>query len=123
MSLELARSLSATQDELDRLVEEYDHHHRDLAEALFLNSSLSSKGLSRLLDRCPADLRDLALKHQNLSAELQYKILDKAEEGIHKTRVKLILLERSDLDPGLFSLFLIDKDNVIRTKAQLRCAK
>lgn len=123
MSLELARSFSATQDELARLVEEYDIHHRDLAEALLLNRNLCPKSLSRLLDLCPADLRDLALKHPNLNKDLQYKILNMTEKNSHRTKIKLILLDRRDLDAGLFSTLLIDEDSIVREKAQqiLRC--
>ena len=118
MSLEIARNPKAPQQALEELVDKFDGKDRGLAEALFLNKSLSSENLSKLINKSPFDLIILALCHPNLSEQDQVEIISSIEQGKDWTKAKSILLSREDLPREILSILCVDSDEQIRNKAK-----
>lgn len=117
MNLEIARNPSASPQSLDELVSKYDSKNRDLGEALILNPNLNAQALARLLLKCPLDLQVLAIKHPNLSWADQLKIASAVDSDILRTKARLLLLERLDLDIGILTALCLDPHKEVRDKA------
>lgn len=118
MSLEIARNPKASQQALGKLIDQFDGKDRSLAEALFLNKSLSSENLSKLISKSPFDLIILALCHPNLSEQNQIEIISSIEQGREWTKAKSILLNRVDLPREVLSILCVDSDEQVRNKAK-----
>ena len=117
MCLEIARNPYALSSSLDSLVNEYKTDNRNLGEALILNSNLSSDSLNKLLEKCPQDLQILAIIHPNLSFEKQLEILSEIGDNELRTRARLLLLERKDIDIKIVVILCLDPVEKIRIRA------
>jgi hypothetical protein len=120
VDLEIARNTKASPESLDRLVDKYDSRHRDLGEALILNHNLKSEALTKLLSKSPLDLQILAIKHPNLCWEDQIRIASLVDTDDLRTKARLLLLEREDLDIRLFAVLCLDPNSQVREKAQVK---
>jgi hypothetical protein len=118
MDLEIARNPRASSESLDRLVDKYDIYHRDLGEALILNTNLSKASLTKLLDKCPLELQVLAIQHPNLSWEEQIRIASAIQDDSLRIKARLLLLERYDLDIKIIVALCFDPNTLVREKAQ-----
>lgn len=120
MNLEIARNPSASPESLDKLVDKYDSRNRDLGEALILNHNLDPISLAKLLTKCPLELQVLAIKHPNLCWEDQIRIASLVDTDELRTKARLLLLERDDLDARLFAVLCLDPNKQVRDKAQTK---
>lgn len=120
MNLDRARNPHALVSTLKELVEGYSGGDRDLGEALLLNPSLQAEEINILLEKCSLDLRILALTHPNLSADKQIDIIMSVLDSKFRTKAKLALLHRSELNKDILAILCLDPDESVRNVALKR---
>ena len=115
--IETARSYTVSAECIHNIISKYKVLDRNLAETLILNPSLDSNILKLVLEKCSIELQILALKHPNLTIDLQYEIISSITFDHLRMKAKRILLQRPDLDRNIVAVLCLDPEMEIRQTA------